>query len=89
MIEKQYRMRLNAHFDELLAKIPREYIQNGLDLTFEGKPTSKAETLIMAEHYIKTLERGSKSLSAENEELLSQFESLKAEWIGNGGLMLP
>jgi hypothetical protein len=89
MVEKQYRMRLNAHFDELLAKIPKEYLQSGSDIGFEGKNTSKTETLVMAEHYIKTLERDEKKLSAENKELLYHFETLKAEWTRNGGVLLP
>lgn len=82
-------MRLNAHFDELLAKIPKEYLQSGSGMGIEGKNASKTETLVMAEHYIKTLEKDEKKLSAQNKELLYHFETLKAEWTRNGGVLLP
>ncbi|KAF4633531.1 hypothetical protein G7Y89_g4588 [Cudoniella acicularis] len=80
-IEKQYRLRLNAHFASLLAKIPPKYLPN----TPDNIPTSKAETLVLAEHYIKVLEKEEKDLTASNRQLIADLEALKREWERAGG----
>ncbi|KAH8665070.1 hypothetical protein BGZ60DRAFT_565244 [Tricladium varicosporioides] len=80
-IEKQYRLRLNMHFSNLLAKIPPKY----LPISPENAPTSKAEILVLAEHYIKVLEREGMELSASNRELVEDLEALKREWERVGG----
>ncbi|KAH6667916.1 hypothetical protein B0J14DRAFT_567265 [Halenospora varia] len=75
-IEKQYRLRLNMHFSNLLAKIPPKYLPPSPD----NAPTSKAETLVLAEHYIKVLEKEGMELSASNRELVEDLEAIKREW---------
>ncbi|CZR67387.1 uncharacterized protein PAC_17286 [Phialocephala subalpina] len=88
-VEKQYRTRLNAYFAQLLARIPTDtFIGSGLE-GGAGKVVSKAETLMMAEQYIKRLEREETVLRGENKELAEDFENLKEEWLRQGGVLPP
>jgi len=88
-VEKQYRTRLNAHFAQLLARIPTEtFIGSGLE-GGAGKVVSKAETLMMAEQYIRRLEREETVLRGEKKELAEDFENLKEEWLRQGGVLPP
>ncbi|KAI1824849.1 hypothetical protein F4861DRAFT_504427 [Xylaria intraflava] len=81
-VEKQYRNRLNAHFESLLSALP-ETMQNG-----EGEETgdvldsgdrrvSKAEVLEMARRHIKSLERECGILEGERDELRVHVQRLR------------
>lgn len=88
-IEKQYRTRLNHHFAQLLARIPREsIIASGFE-SGAGRAVSKAETLVLAEQYIKKLEEEELVLRGENRELQTDFEGIKEEWVRQGGVLFP
>ncbi|KAI8634913.1 hypothetical protein F5Y19DRAFT_130322 [Xylariaceae sp. FL1651] len=81
-VEKQYRNRLNAHFEGLLSALP-ERMQNGegeeggdgLDLA--DRRVSKAEVLDMARRHIKALERECAALEGERDELRENMEKLR------------
>ncbi|KAI8966763.1 hypothetical protein F5Y11DRAFT_2712 [Daldinia sp. FL1419] len=81
-VEKQYRNRLNAHFESLLDALP-ETMQAGegdddgeaLDLT--DRRVSKAEVLDMARRHIQTLERECTALEGERDELRNDMERLR------------
>ncbi|OTB07130.1 hypothetical protein M426DRAFT_8859 [Hypoxylon sp. CI-4A] len=92
-VEKQYRNRLNAHFESLLEALP-ETMQAGegeddgeaLDLT--DRRVSKAEVLDMARRHIQTLERDNAALEGERDELRNHMERM--QWLfrrceGGGG----
>jgi hypothetical protein len=90
MIEKQYRHRLNSHFASLLAKIPAELaVSTGLDNIGGGKNISKAETLVLAERYIKMLQDEERVLREKNKRLEEDYERLKKAWIRSGGILMP
>jgi len=90
MVEKQYRNRLNGHFASLLSKIPLELaLSTGLDTIGGGKNVSKAETLILAERYIKILQDEERELLKKNERLEEDYERLKRAWINSGGVLIP
>jgi Helix-loop-helix DNA-binding domain len=90
MVEKQYRNRLNSHFASLLAKIPLELAAStGLDNIGGGKNVSKAETLVLAERYIKMLQDEERELLKKNKRLEEDFERLKSAWIKSGGVLMP
>jgi hypothetical protein len=90
MVEKQYRNRLNSHFASLLAKIPLELAAStGLDTMGGGKNVSKAETLVLAERYIKMLQDEERELLKKNKRLEEDYERLKKAWINLGGVLIP
>ncbi|KAL7626693.1 hypothetical protein AAE478_003467 [Parahypoxylon ruwenzoriense] len=81
-VEKQYRNRLNAHFESLLDALP-ETMQAGeeedggeaLDLT--DRRVSKAEVLDMARRHIQALERECNALEEERDELRDNMTRLR------------
>jgi Helix-loop-helix DNA-binding domain len=88
MVEKQYRNRLNGGFASLLAKIPLELAaSSGLEIG--GKNVSKAETLALAERYIKTLQEDGKELVKKNRRLEEDYDRLRKAWIASGGVLMP
>jgi site-specific DNA-cytosine methylase len=89
-VEKQYRMRMNAHFENLLATIPKDVISNsGIGEGGAVTNVTKAETLILAVGYIKTLERQEKELSSQNKLLEADVARFKKEFVSKGGVLLP
>ncbi|KAI1486165.1 hypothetical protein F5X96DRAFT_656456 [Biscogniauxia mediterranea] len=90
-VEKQYRNRLNAHFENLLNALP-ESMQcgEGVDgvgggvgggvgesLDSSDRRVSKAEVLDMARRHIKALERECAMLEGERDELRDNMEKLR------------
>lgn len=90
-VEKQYRNRLNAHFESLLSALP-ERMQcgegeegsgggggngGGGDLDGGDRRVSKAEVLEMARRHIKALERECATLEGERDELRDNMERLR------------
>ncbi|KAI0104145.1 hypothetical protein GGR51DRAFT_233413 [Nemania sp. FL0031] len=80
-VEKQYRNRLNAHFESLLSALP-ERMQSGEgeeggDLDAGDRRVSKAEVLEMARRHIKALERECAVLEGERDELRDNMERLR------------
>ncbi|KAI1180277.1 hypothetical protein F4777DRAFT_307502 [Nemania sp. FL0916] len=80
-VEKQYRNRLNAHFESLLSALP-ERMQSGEgddsgDLDAGDRRVSKAEVLEMARRHIKALERECAVLEGERDELRDNMEKLR------------
>ncbi|KAI1375949.1 hypothetical protein F4677DRAFT_460181 [Hypoxylon crocopeplum] len=81
-VEKQYRNRLNAHFESLLEALP-ETMQAGegddggeaLDMT--DRRVSKAEVLDMARRHIQALERECAALEGERDELRNNVARLR------------
>jgi Helix-loop-helix DNA-binding domain len=88
MVEKQYRSRLNSHFASLLAKIPLELAASS-GLETGSKNVSKAETLALAERYIRMLQEESKELAKKNRRLEEDYDRLRKAWISSGGVMMP
>jgi hypothetical protein len=89
-VEKQYRMRMNAHFENLLATIPKDVISNsGIGEGGAVTNVTKAETLTLAVGYIKTLERQEKELSSQNKLLEADVARFKKEFVSKGGVLLP
>jgi hypothetical protein len=72
VVEKQYRNRLNAQFEMLLAALPTPVdandVEDGCDMDEERK-ISKVEVLEMARRRIRSLERETDCLRREREEL--------------------
>ncbi|KAI0389322.1 hypothetical protein F5Y17DRAFT_462848 [Xylariaceae sp. FL0594] len=97
-VEKQYRNRLNAHFESLLSALP-ERMQSGesgaggdsnegLDQAGSDRRVSKAEVLEMARKHIMSLEHECAALEGERDELRENMEKLR--WLfgrceGGGG----
>ncbi|KAI1501312.1 hypothetical protein F5X99DRAFT_209362 [Biscogniauxia marginata] len=88
-VEKQYRNRLNAHFENLLNALP-ESMQSGEGEGVDGggggigesldssdRRVSKAEVLDMARRHIKALERECAVLEGERDELRDNMEKLR------------
>jgi hypothetical protein len=82
-VEKQYRNRLNAHFESLLGALP-ESMQAGeggdsgdCGLDSSDRRVSKAEVLEMARRHIKSLERECLVLENERDELRENMEKLR------------
>jgi hypothetical protein len=93
-VEKQYRNRLNAHFESLLSALPErmqsgEGEEGGDGLDVGDRRVSKAEVLEMARRHIKALERECAVLEGERDELRDNMEKLR--WLfgrcegGTGG----
>ncbi|KAI3337425.1 hypothetical protein HD806DRAFT_39031 [Xylariaceae sp. AK1471] len=93
-VEKQYRNRLNAHFESLLSALPErmqsgEGGEGGDALDVGDRRVSKAEVLEMARRHIKALERECAVLEGERDELRDNMEKLR--WLfgrcegGTGG----
>ncbi|KAM0819183.1 putative BHLH domain-containing protein [Seiridium cardinale] len=76
-VEKQYRNRLNAHFEALLNTLP-EYMRGGEDEEDDGdRKISKAEVLEMARRHILGLERELTAAEEERDELRESIERFK------------
>lgn len=89
-VEKNYRNRLNGHFKQLLAKIPVDLLDaNGIEGAVGQKNVTKADTLVLAAQYIKVLREQERELSSANQRLENEYERLKGEWAGIGGVMIP
>jgi len=81
LVEKQYRNRLNAQFEDLLRALPESAVPAGSSLDGDGpandgrlkmgdrKRVSKAEVLDMARQRILFLEEENRKIERENEEL--------------------
>ncbi|KAI1082343.1 hypothetical protein F5B20DRAFT_33312 [Whalleya microplaca] len=83
-VEKQYRNRLNSHFESLLDVLPEtmqtgEGDENGESLDLTDRRVSKAEVLDMARRHIQALERECAALEGERDELRSNM--VKLRWI--------
>ncbi|KAI1340438.1 hypothetical protein F5Y15DRAFT_422922 [Xylariaceae sp. FL0016] len=81
-VEKQYRNRLNAHFESLLSALPEsmqcgEGEEGGDSLDSSDRRVSKAEVLDMARRHIKALERECATLEGERDELRDSMEKLR------------
>ncbi|KAI1107280.1 hypothetical protein F4804DRAFT_223346 [Jackrogersella minutella] len=81
-VEKQYRNRLNAHFESLLEALPEtmqagEGEDDGEALDLSDRRVSKAEVLDMARRHIQTLERECAALEGERDELRDNMERLR------------
>lgn len=98
-VEQQYRKRLNAQFERLLAVLPQpDYDEEGMDEEGGGegggrvgmdKRISKAEVLDLARRRIKLLERERASLERQNEELLGNERRMQEERSGRFGGTMP
>ncbi|KAF3012243.1 hypothetical protein E8E14_010918 [Neopestalotiopsis sp. 37M] len=77
-VEKQYRNRLNAHFEALLNTLP-QYMRGGEDEEDDDgdRKISKAEVLEMARRHILSLERELNSVEEERDELKESVERLR------------
>ncbi|KAK4196561.1 hypothetical protein QBC40DRAFT_287011 [Triangularia verruculosa] len=81
LVEKQYRNRLNAQFERLLAVLPLEQYKGGYlgqgscdGFTTDEKRMSKAEVLDLATRRIKALEMERERLHKERKELLRNMD---------------
>ncbi|KAJ9138189.1 hypothetical protein NKR23_g8607 [Pleurostoma richardsiae] len=77
-VEKQYRNRLNQHFERLLAVLPASVDadgdQQGEDAGLDpDKRLSKAEVLDIARRHIRTLERETSELEVEKQQLVDEI----------------
>jgi len=92
IVEKQYRNRLNAQFERLLAVLPPEHQKtpddNGTQASEDGRDTasdrrlSKAEVLEVATRRIKALELERRRLYRERKALLQNIEGLTRQQEG-------
>ncbi|CAI4211931.1 unnamed protein product [Parascedosporium putredinis] len=80
-VEQQYRKRLNAQFERLLAG-------GGCRMGME-KRISKAEVLDLARRRIKLLERERASLERQKDELLGSVGRMQEEWTRRLGGPMP
>ncbi|KAI0381023.1 hypothetical protein F5Y04DRAFT_256508 [Hypomontagnella monticulosa] len=81
-VEKQYRNRLNAHFESLLEALPEtmqagEGDEDGEALDLTDRRVSKAEVLDMARRHIQALEHECAVLEGERDELRNNMERLR------------
>jgi hypothetical protein len=90
-VEKQYRNRLNSQFESLLSALPAEdVLRRGEEGDgVEPKRVSKAEVLVLAEKYIKELEKERMELKGENETLKEKVGELRRKWVESGGVLIP
>ena len=98
-VEQQYRKRLNAQFERLLAVLPQpDYDEEGMDEEGgEGggsrmgmeKRISKAEVLDLARRRIKLLERERATLERQKDELLGSVGRMQEEWTRRLGGPMP
>lgn len=100
-VEKQYRNRLNAHFESLLNALPEnlrggggdEDEDEGMDAGGGGgggsgdRRVSKAEVLDMARRHIQALERECSALEGERDECKQNFPP--SSYIGPPGPPFP
>ncbi|EKD19637.1 helix-loop-helix DNA-binding domain containing protein [Drepanopeziza brunnea f. sp. 'multigermtubi' MB_m1] len=82
-VEKQYRNRLNGHFEGLLLVLPREAVAG----RGGEKKVSKAEVLSLARKHIKELERQRDRLQDENTRLGEAMLELRRGWMESGGVV--
>ncbi|KAK4235750.1 hypothetical protein C8A03DRAFT_46159 [Achaetomium macrosporum] len=89
LVEKQYRNRLNAQFERLLAVLPVDECRTragGMDRVessgADEKRMSKAEVLDLATRRIRTLEVERNQLLRERRELLRNIEAMMAGAVG-------
>jgi hypothetical protein len=86
-VEKQYRNRLNAHFEALLNTLP-EYMRGGEDDEYDvDRKISKAEVLEMARRHILSLERDCSALQEERDELRASVERMR--WDNGKSMAMP
>ncbi|KAI1094572.1 hypothetical protein F5B19DRAFT_40144 [Rostrohypoxylon terebratum] len=81
-VEKQYRNRLNAHFESLLEALPEtmqagEGEEDAETMDLSDRRVSKAEVLDMARRHIQALERECAALEGERNELRNNMERLR------------
>lgn len=100
-VEQQYRKRLNAQFERLLAVLPQpDYDDEAMDEDGGGggegggrvsmeKRISKAEVLDLARRRIKALEKERASLERQNEELIANERRMQDEWSRRLGGPMP
>jgi hypothetical protein len=82
-VEKQYRNRLNGHFETLLQTLPKDGGRDG------EKKVSKSEVLVLAKQHIQQLEEEKSVLEKERQELEASVEEMRRKWIRLGGVCLP
>jgi hypothetical protein len=82
-VEKQYRNRLNGHFETLLQTLPKDRDGDG------ERKVSKSEVLVLAKQRIQQLEREKRVLEKEREELEVSVEEMNKRWMELGGVCLP
>ncbi|KAH6679005.1 hypothetical protein B0J14DRAFT_579824 [Halenospora varia] len=94
LVEKQYRTRLNGQFSTLLRSLPPDVVGTKIvgysnrDSAPEKK-VSKAEVLVLAKEYIKSLERTKKALEDDKERLLADVQWLKRILVSIRGEIMP
>jgi hypothetical protein len=89
-VERHYRNRMNSHFKQLLSSIAPEFLDaNGIGSTMGQKHVTKSDTLNLAAQYIGFLNEQERELSNMKKRLSSEFERLKEEWTGLGGVVMP
>jgi hypothetical protein len=101
LVEKQYRNRLNAHFESLLQALPEQLRSGAADDDDEGgggggapappdgsgdRRLSKGQVLDLARRHIKTLERQRDAMHHENQEFVNQLNHLERV-AGDAGLL--
>lgn len=86
-VEQQYRKRLNAHFEKLLAVLPPPDEIDGITSSGGGardgigdRRVSKAEVLDMARQRIRALERETAALERERRELRGRIGGFEGQW---------
>ncbi|KAK0711156.1 hypothetical protein B0H67DRAFT_555182 [Lasiosphaeris hirsuta] len=97
LVEKQYRNRLNAQFENLLNTLPDAVLpargsgSGRLDSVFgfEDKKLSKGEVLDLSMRYIRALERDCSRLEREREELKRTVDELHARVMRDSGMSGP
>lgn len=91
MIERQYRTRLNGHFEELFQSLPENMRVEELDTNNANAPSStkkisKGEVLMKAREYIQDLEREGEVLREDNEKLRAMKEEFEINQVAFGGI---
>ncbi|KAK4450579.1 hypothetical protein QBC34DRAFT_402897 [Podospora aff. communis PSN243] len=93
LVEKQYRNRLNAQFERLLAVLPARYEtdeeEQGRGDDVPDKTISKAEVLGMATQRIKMLEQQNRELLAHQDQLMWDLETASGAAATTTGCMNP
>lgn len=91
MIERQYRTRLNGHFETLFQSLPptMKVDDTEAEQGNPGKKISKGEVLMKAREYIQDLEKEGEYLRQDNERLRARKEELESNQITIGGIAMP
>lgn len=90
-VEKQYRNRLNSHFESLLSSLPKGATNSESRSFADGgdKKVSKGDVLIMAKERIQDLERENKNLERGRDALKDQVGYLEENWVMSGRSLMP